>query len=141
MANLSAVIQPGGVATLTGTQTLTNKTITAPVLGGNIDQTGSIRGGITTISALDIDCSLGNYFIKTINANSTFTVSNVPSSRAYAFTLELTHTSGTVTWFSGVQWPGGTAPTLTTGKVHLFTFVTDDGGTSWRGASQVNYNS
>ena len=70
MANLSAVIQPGGVATLTGTQTLTNKTITAPVLGGNIDQTGSIRGGITTISALDIDCSLGNYFIKTIYNNN-----------------------------------------------------------------------
>jgi hypothetical protein len=129
------------VATTAGTQTLTNKTISAGVYSGAVDQTGSVRGGITAVAALNIDCSAGNYFTKTINGNSTFTVSNVPASRAYAFTLELTHTSGTVTWFSGVQWPGGTAPTLTTGKVHLFTFVTDDGGTSWRGASQVNYNS
>ena len=143
MPNLSAIVTPSGtgLVTLTDTQTLTNKTLTAPTLGGAIDQTGSIRAGVTAVAALDINCSLGNYFTKTINANSTFTVSNVPSSRAYAFTLELTHTSGTVTWFGGVQWPGGTAPTLTTGKVHLFTFVTDDGGTSWRGASQVNYNS
>lgn len=123
------------------TETMTNKTISNGVYSGTVDQTGSVRGGITAVAALDIVCSSGNYFTKTIAANSTFTVSSVPASRAYAFTLELTHTSGTVTWFSGVQWPGGTAPTLTTGKVHLFTFVTDDGGTSWRGASQVNYNS
>ena len=80
-----------------------------------------------------------NYFTKTISANSTFTVSNVPSSRAFAFTLELTHTSGTVTWFSGVQWPGGVAPSLTTGKTHIFVFLTDDGGTRWRGVANVNY--
>jgi len=123
------------------TETMTNKTVSNGVYSGTVDQTGSVRGGVTTVAALNIDCSLGNFFTKTIAANSTFTVSNVPASRAYAFTLELTHTSGTITWFSGVQWPGGTAPTLTTGKVHLFTFVTDDGGTSWRGASQVNYNS
>jgi len=107
-----------------------------------IDNNGvSYRSNITAMGALDIDCSTANYFTKTINANSTFTVSNVPSSRAYAFTLELTHTSGTVTWFSGVQWPTNVAPTLTTGKVHLFTFITDDGGTSWRGTSQINYSS
>jgi len=108
---------------------------------GKLDVNGNQMSNIVAVGALNIDCSAGNYFTKTINANSTFTVSNVPASRAYAFTLELTHTSGTVTWFSGVQWPAGTAPTLTTGKVHLLTFVTDDGGTSWRGVSQANYNS
>lgn len=100
----------------------------------------SIGQEAQTISALDIDCSTGNYFTKTINANSTFTVSNVPSSgTAYSFTLELTHTSGTVTWWNGLEWPGGTAPTLTAGKTHLFVFVTDDGGTRWRGAALVDY--
>lgn len=127
-------------ATQATTQTLSNKTIQAGVHTGVIDDTGSVRQGITAVAALDINCSLGNFFTKTINGNSTFTVSSVPTSRAYAFTLELTHTSGTVTWFAGVQWPNGTAPTLTTGKVHLFTFVTDDGGTTWRGASQINYS-
>ena len=106
---------------------------------GSIYDNGSVRGNIVAVPALNIDCSLSNYFTKTISSNSTFTVSNVPASGAFALTLELTHTSGTVTWFSGVQWPGGTAPTLTTGKTHLFTFVTDDGGTRWRGVANTNY--
>ena len=104
-----------------------------------VDVNGSYAANAVAVAALDIDCSLGNYFTKTINANSTFTVSNVPASRSYSFTLELTHTSGTVTWFTGVTWPNSTAPTLTTGKVHLFMFVTDDGGTTWRGSSLINY--
>lgn len=107
-----------------------------------VDVGGNQAINIVSVAALDIDCSAGNFFTKTINANSTFTFSNVPASRAFAFTLELVHTSGTVTWPATVRWPNNnTAPTLTTGKVHLFTFVTDDGGTNWRGASQVNYNS
>lgn len=128
-----------GVVGVTATQTLTNKTLTAPESTGAIYDNGSVRGNIVAVAALDIDCSAGNYFTKTISANSTFTVSNVPASRSYAFTLELTHTSGTVTWFSGVQWPGGTAPTLTNGKTSLFVFVTDDGGTRWRGVANVDY--
>lgn len=105
----------------------------------DLDLAGTYAQTVVAVGALNIDCSTGNYFTKTINANSTFTVSNVPASRAYSFTLELTHTSGTITWFSGVVWPGGTAPTLTTGKVHLFMFVTDDGGTTWRASSLINY--
>ena len=105
----------------------------------DLDLAGTYAQTVVTVSALDIDCSTGNYFIKTINGASTFTVSNVPASRAYAFTLELTQTSGAVTWFSGVEWPGGVAPTLTAGKTHLFMFVTDDGGTRWRGSSLLNY--
>jgi hypothetical protein len=31
------------------------------------------------------------------------------------------------------------APTLTTGKTHLFFFVTDDGGTRYRGSALVDY--
>ena len=96
-------------------------------------------GGITAVAALDIDCSTANYFTKTINANSTFTFSNVPSSGAYSFTLELTHTSGTVTWPTSVKWNADTPPTLTAGKTHLFMFVTDDGGTRFRGAALVDY--
>ena len=128
-----------GYATLTSTQTLTNKTLTGVVFTDVVDNTGSMRSSIVAIAALDINCLLGNFFTKTISANSTFTFSNAPSSRGYAFTLELTHTSGTVTWPASVQWPGGTAPTLTTGKTHLFVFITDDGGTRWRGVVNANY--
>ena len=105
---------------------------------------GSLSGSsnstsIVAMAALDVNCSLGTYFTKTIAGNSTFTFSNAPSGVAYAFTLELTHTSGTVTWPTSVKWPYNTAPTLTTAKTHLFTFLTDDGGTSWRGSALTNY--
>jgi hypothetical protein len=101
---------------------------------------GSYKQVAEAVSALDIDLSTGNYFTKTINANSTFTFSNPPASGTVgSFTLELTHTSGTVTWPSSVKFNGDTAPTLTTGKTHLFFFVTDDGGTRYRGAALVDY--
>jgi hypothetical protein len=104
-----------------------------------LDLDGNYASNITAMGALDVDCSTANYFTKTINGASTFTFSNPPASRAYAFALELTHTSGTITWPTTVKWPKDTAPTLTTGKTHIFIFVTDDGGTRWRGASLVDY--
>ena len=135
---IAAYLPASGYATLNGTETLTNKSLTSPTATGEIYDNGSVRSNIVAVAASDIDCSAGNYFSKT-STGTTFTFSNVPSSRAYAFTLELTHTSGAIGWPGSVQWPGGAAPTLTTGKTHLFTFVTDDGGTRWRGVANINY--
>lgn len=149
LAQFNTACTDADFVSLAGTETLTNKTLTsptisspsvsAPTMTGAIYNNGSQRSNIVAVGALDIDCSAGNYFTKTIATGSTFTFSNAPSSRAYSFTIEVTHTSGTITWPAAVQWPGGTAPTLTTGKTHLFTFVTDDGGTRWRGVSSVNF--
>jgi hypothetical protein len=129
----------GDVVGTTGTQTLTNKTLTSPTFTTAPLLNGSWRSNATAVSALNIDCSLGNYFTKTINANSTFTVSNIPSGVVYSLILELTHTSGTVTWWSGVVFPDGLAPTLVDGRVSLLLFITDDGGATWRGSSILNY--
>lgn len=115
--------------------------LTSTTSGATVDVSGSYVGNAASISALNINCSSGNYFTKTIAGNSTFTISDAPASgRSYGLTLEITHTSGTITWFSGVYWPADTAPTLTEGKTHLFVFITDDGGTKWRGASLVDYS-
>lgn len=103
------------------------------------DLSGNYGQNIVAVSALSIDCSSGNYFTKTISADSTFTFDSVPASRAFAFALELTHTSGAITWPTTVKWPKDTPPTVTTGKTHIFIFITDDGGTRWRGASLVDY--
>jgi len=111
----------------------------SPTFTGALYANASYRGNIVTLAGTGIDCSLGNYFSASINGSVTYTVSNVPSSRSYCFTLELTHTSGTITWFSGVVWSGGTPPTLTTGRVHLFMFHTDNGGTIWRASAIANY--
>jgi len=111
-------------------------------LSGNAKTTfgGAIFTPVKTVSALELDLSTGNYFIKTISGNSTFTFANpAASGTVTAFTLELTHSSGTVTWPSSVKWNADTAPTLTTGKTHLFMFVTDDGGSRYRGSALVDY--
>lgn len=112
---------------------------TSPSANANLDLSGSYVNNVSAVNALNIDCSSGNYFTKTISSGSTFTVSNVPSGRVYSFTLELTHTAGAITWFSGVEWPGGSPATLTSGKTHLFMFVTDDNGARWRASSLINY--
>ena len=108
-------------------------------LGAGVSVTGPYKENITAMGALEVDCSQGNYFTKTIAGNSTFTFANVPTGCAYAFTLELTHSSGTVSWPASVKFPADTAPTLTAGKTHLFMFITDDGGTRFRGSSLVDY--
>ena len=94
-------------------------TLTGLTIDGAIEQVAEAVG------ALEIDCSTGNYFTKTISGNSTFTFANPAASGSVtSFTLELTHSSGTVTWPSSVKWSADTPPTLTTGKTHLFMFVT-----------------
>ena len=104
----------------------------------SLETTGQYKGSVTAITLLDIDCSQGNYFTKTINGNSTFTFSNVPSG-AYGMIVEIENTSGTITWPTEVKWPNDTAPSISTGKTHVFVFITDDSGTRWRGMAQVNY--
>lgn len=107
--------------------------------GTELDLDGRYAQTSIAVSALDINCSLGNYFTKTIDGSVTFTVSNIPTSRTYTFAIHIYHNSGSITWFSGVRWPKNTAPTLTTLRQHTFIFTTHDGGTNWFGASLVDY--
>jgi len=102
---------------------------------------GRYTNGVNAMGALDVNMSLGNYFTKTITTGiNTFTFSNPPSSGTVgSFTLELTQTGGTADWPTEVKWPEDTAPTLSTGKTHLFVFITDDGGSRYRGAALANY--
>lgn len=112
----------------------------AQTLNAGLTVDGPYKQVAEAVSALDIDLSTGNYFTKTISGNSTFTFSNPPSSGTVgSFVLELTHSSGTVSWPSSVKFPADTAPTLTTGKTHLFMFVTDNGGSRYRGSALVDY--
>ena len=95
---------------------------------------------IVPMAANDVDCSLGNYFTKTITTSTTFTFSNVPAGVAFGFTMEVTlNGSNSIAWPIAVKWNADTAPTLTDGKTQLFMFITDDGGTRWRGSALVDY--
>jgi hypothetical protein len=120
--------------TALGAAPLASPTFTGTVTTGTTDLLGSARGNVTVVSASTVDCSLGNYFTKTASGALTWTFSNAPASRAYSFVLELTNGgTGTQTWPASVDWPSGVAPTLTTSGVDVLGFITDDGGTIWRG--------
>lgn len=144
-AEFNTALSDGSFATLAGTETLTNKTLTSPsasdpTFTGAVYANGSYRGNLTAVAALDIDCSDGNYFTKSISANSTFTFSNAPSSRSYGFVLRLSITgTPTITWPASVYWPDNLEPTWSSGAVNLYVFITDDGGTTWRGAALTDY--
>ena len=142
LAGAGTTAGTGTANTFTALQTL-NAGLTvagSTTVNGSVSVDGPYKQTVEAVSALDIDLATGNYFTKTISANSTFTFSNPPASgTACSFTLELTHTSGTVTWPASVKFPADTAPTLTAGKTHLFIFVTDDGGTRYRGAALADY--
>ena len=96
---------------------------------------------LTAMAANSVDCRLGNYFTKTITGATTFTFDNPPASGvAYGFTMEVTlNGSNAITWPGTVKWNADTAPTLTDGKTQLFMFVTNNGGTRWRGSALVDY--
>ena len=116
-------------------------TDTGVAVTGGITVTDKVTQTSTAVSALDIDCSTSNFFTKAISADSTFTFSNVPATgNAYGFVLELdVNGDRTLTWPTAVKWAGGSAPTLTAGKTHLFSLVTVDGGTTWRGSAAVDF--
>ena len=107
---------------------------------GGTKITGSQTSNISAMGANAVDCSAGNYFTKTITGATTFTFTNVPTGVAYTVTMEVTlNGSNAITWPGTVKWPADTPPTITDGKTQLFVFLTDDGGTRWRGSSIVDY--
>ena len=106
----------------TGTQTLSGKTITA------------LKETRTASSGYNLDLAAGNYFTHTASANN-LTVSTVPATGTVAsFIVELTNGGAyTFSFWSGIQWAGGSVPTLTASGVDILGFYTHDGGTTWRG--------
>ena len=138
-AAVSATSYSGDGSGLTGMAS-TDKVATTTLNVSGISTFASQVSGITAMGANAVDCSTANYFTKTITGATTFTFTNVPTGVAYGMTMEVTlNGSNAITWPASVKWPADTAPTITDGKTQLFMFVTDDGGTRWRGSSLVDY--
>lgn len=110
-----------------------------PLSGGVVS--GQLSQNIVSLglNGSGINTALGNFFTATISGNSTISFTNSPSNVAYSFAYEVNHQTGTITWPGSVSWPSATAPTLTTGRTHIFMFVTDDSGATWRASSLINY--
>lgn len=92
-----------GDVTLTGTQTLSNKTLSSPVISGSITE------GVFTITdgaSVDLDPANGTIQLWTLGANRTATATNFTAGEAMtlmvADNLAYTLTFPTMTWANGV---------------------------------------
>jgi hypothetical protein len=155
-------------ATLTGTETLTNKTITTPTIAA-LTNTGlaltsptinSMTANTTDISnirnatyatvtnlgnsstAATVNWTTGGSIQKiTLTGNCTFGVVAPPApSRVSLMLLQDTTGSRTATWWAGIKWAGAAAPTLTTtaSRTDIVTFIYD--GSSYYGVASANFN-
>jgi len=94
----------------------------------------AIVEGYLAMPANAIDCATAAVFSKTISGVTTLTVTNVAAAgNVTSFILELTNGGTNVTWWTGIKWAGGTAPTLTIAGTDILGFYTRDGGTIWQG--------
>jgi len=123
----------GGDVTLTGTQTLTNKTVEAGTFtNGYTEEVATAN----TSTAYTIDLANGSVQILTLTGNCTFTFPTATAGRSFILILKQDGTgSRTATWPAAVKWPAGTAPTITStaSKADKYVFTAD--GTNWIGSN------
>jgi hypothetical protein len=102
-----------------------------PTTGLTIDSSVASIGAATDGTTVTFDLAAHSKWKVTLGGNRTLALSNPTASSPFTIALTQDGTgSRTVTWFSGISWSGGTAPTLTTtaGKTDVFTFLTISAG-------------
>ena len=128
---LSWTSASSGDVTLTGTQTLTNKTLTDPAI------TGTILEDVFTITdgaAFEVDPGNGSIQLITLGASRTPKATNMAAGESVTLMVN-DGTAYTLTWTDatwgsgGVKWTGGTAPTLATTGYTVLQF--------WKVSTQV----
>ncbi len=123
--------------TFTGTVTTAAIAMADNLLTRSVLKDYAIEGSAVgnTGATETFDLTNANFFSATLDQASTFTFSNPPASGDFGtFVLELTNGGAfAITWPASVDWPGGTAPTLTAAGKDQLVFTTRDGGTTWFG--------
>lgn len=115
--------------TLTWSQTLTNKTLTKPIINWSVVTSAS---GVDVSGTVTFDLASSDVQKFTLNGNKTLALTNASTDQIFAIRLLQDWTgSRTVTWFSTIKWSWGVAPTLTTtaSKADMFVFVCTGSGT------------
>lgn len=96
-----------------------------------------------------VDYTAGNAYqldLESATGNVTITLSNPPSTGIYGEIIIRVEQDSTtprnLVWPASVKWPGGTAPTISTGAnaVDIITLKTWDAGTTWYGDFSQDYS-
>lgn len=128
-------ITGGGDVLLTGTQTITNKTVITPTLIGSFERATTLSGtGTITVTPIN-GVNSASVFRYTCTANTTFVLSGSGSAnnQVISFILELVNAGAfTITWPASVKWSLGNTPILTVSGTDILGFYTYDQGTTWR---------
>ncbi len=106
-----------------------------------------LRQAVSASATTNIDYELGQYVELDMDQTITnLNITNPPASGRYGtITIKLTQSGAgsflVTNWPSGILWPGGAAPTLSTatGKIDFVSLWTDDAGTTWYGDFTNDY--
>lgn len=132
LSNIAAMPLAGG--TFSGTVNFADNIAQRPEIK---DYAETVKAHGTTGGSITCNLENGNIQTITLNAATTFTFSNPPATgKAGSLTLIINQgtTAYAVTWPSSVDWSGGSAPNLSKVSTdYVLTFLTLDGGTTWRG--------
>lgn len=97
---------------------------------------------VTDGATLTLDCSLGNSFVVTLGGNRTVAAPTNPrDGQTIVFKIIQDGTgSRTLTWNATFNWPGGTAPTLSTAASSVDIVSAWYDGTSWYATSSLDFS-
>lgn len=122
----------GTLATLAGSEAFTNKTLTNPTVTNYVETLQAV-GTVGASSTLAL--TNGTVLTATLTASTpcTFTMPTATAGKSFILILTQASSGMTTATFTGVKWPGGTAPTITAtaSAVDIISFVAN--GSVWYG--------
>ncbi len=136
---LSAATAGTDYVTPTGTETLTNKTLTNPIVTDYVETLNAI-GTVTSSNTLSLTGGTVQTATLTASTACTFTMPTATAGKSFVLLLKQAASTGNGTaTFTGVKWGTSGAPTITAGagKMDILTFIAD--GTNWYGSIAQGY--
>jgi hypothetical protein len=98
------------LATLAGSETFTNKTLTTPTVTGYTETAPALTNSSTAVT---LSLASGTVLSYTLTGNCTFTMPATTSGTSFIVKLIQDGTGSRTATFTGVKWPANSPPTIT----------------------------